>query len=313
LVLSLVNAISPIKLDDFQRFVSKYNKQYSPEEYLIRKQIFLENVKSILVHNGQDSTFKLGVNEFADMTHEEFVSARLSKSVEINIDAAADTISLPEVAPPASLDWRTHTDPIIVGPVRNLGQCGGDATVAILDSLSADYSVLYNQEFYSFNTSYVDDCDGQKGCTGQSPSTIWNFLLKYGVWWYYDDECPSGPGVGICIANVTTIKAGNEDDLVSVVASKGPVTVLIDASQPSFQMYKSGVYYDAKCSASTLDHAVQIVGYGSTGGQDYWIARNSWGTAWGENGDILLARNKNNNCGVASSVSYANTVKNCVC
>lgn len=59
-----------------------------------------------------------------------------------------------------------------------------------------------------------------------------------------------------------------------------PVVALVDASRPSFEIYRGGIYSDPGCNATRLDHALQVVGYGTEKGQDYWICKNCWGNVF---------------------------------
>jgi C1A family cysteine protease len=70
--------------------------------------------------------------------------------------------------------------------------------------------------------------------------------------------------------------------------AKAPTSVTIEADQTVFQMYTGGVLDSKKCGTN-LDHAVAAVGYGTEGGQEYYIVRNSWSASWGDAGYIKIA------------------------
>lgn len=84
----------------------------------------------------------------------------------------------------------------------------------------------------------------------------------------------------------------------------GPVSIAFQVIA-GFRDYKTGVYSDPACKNGPMDvnHAVLAVGYGTENGQDYWIIKNSWGAAWGDNGYFKMLRGVNM-CGVANCNSY---------
>jgi len=66
-----------------------------------------------------------------------------------------------------------------------------------------------------------------------------------------------------------------------------PMSVAIQANQLSFQLYTTGIFTNTNCGTQ-LDHATNVVGWGTESGMDYWIMRNSWGATWGESGYMRL-------------------------
>lgn len=121
-----------------------------------------------------------------------------------------------------------------------------------------------------------------------------------------DDKCRYNPkNSGATDRGYTDIESGSENHLKAAVATVGPISVAIDASHESFQFYSEGVYDEPQCDSQALDHGVLAVGYGTTeDGVDYWLVKNSWGATWGDKGYILMSRNKDNQCGIATQASY---------
>jgi C1A family cysteine protease len=87
----------------------------------------------------------------------------------------------------------------------------------------------------------------------------------------------------------------------------GVVSIALAAGNNVFSMYRSGIVDSSSNCPTSIDHAVAMVGWGSEGGQDYWIVRNSWGGSWGDKGHIKLAAIDDNK-GICGCQQYSFTV-----
>jgi hypothetical protein len=105
--------------------------------------------------------------------------------------------------------------------------------------------------------------------------------------------------------NHTMVKPNSFKALKAAIA-EGPTLVAVEADQSVFQFYSGGVMN--KACGTQLDHGVLAVGYGTLGGLDYYLVKNSWGADWGVKGYIMLARgakfNPGGQCGIQMAASY---------
>lgn len=77
-------------------------------------------------------------------------------------------------------------------------------------------------------------------------------------------------------------------DLQAELFKNGPVQAAFTVYE-DFQQYNGGIY-EHKYGDKKADHSVRVVGYGVENGKEYWLAANSWGTVFGENGFFRIKR-----------------------
>jgi cathepsin L len=94
------------------------------------------------------------------------------------------------------------------------------------------------------------------------------------------------------------LPANDYDSLLHAVATVGPVAVAVAAND--WHKYESGIFTGCDYSKNIdVNHVVVLEGYGTDEALgDYWLIRNSWGTGYGENGYIRLARESVATCGI---------------
>jgi cathepsin X len=61
----------------------------------------------------------------------------------------------------------------------------------------------------------------------------------------------------------------------------------------TFGQYTGGIFSEVTIYP-TLNHYVEVVGYGEENGKEYWSCRNFIGTAWGESGFFRIQMHSNN-------------------
>jgi len=307
--------LSSPHVDLWKQWKVKFNKQYDTSvEEIKRFNIWSEMLEKIKDHNiAYDlglKTYDVGLNAFSDLTPLEFSASRKGYKQKSFSPISAETVETIEGGAPNSQDWRTQG---FVTPIKDQGQCGSCWSFSSTGSLEGQH---FNStgKLISLSEQQLVDCDSTcYGCNGGLVDNAFDWWIRHGgavlesdyPYKARDQRCQnSGKQVAATLRSYSNVAKGSESSLKQAAGVVGPVSVAIDASHYSFQSYRSGVYYEPRCSSYRLDHAVLVVGYGTSGSSDYWIVKNSWGTSWGNQGYIWMARNRNNNCGIATEALY---------
>lgn len=303
-------------LYEFSKFQVSFNKTYTRSDFNYRFNVFKSNYDLITAHNAEGHSWTMAVNEFADLTLDEFNAQKLGykkPSFKGIPQVTVNNAGLVNV--PSAIDWR---DEGAVTAIKNQGSCGScwafSSTGAIEGAVAVKTGLLT-----SLSEQQLVDCSKggsyvSEGCNGGEMYDAFDYVVDNGGLCTEADYAYTGKD-GTCksctatskISGYVAVTADDEDALLAAAAGQ-PVSVAIAASGLGFQFYSSGVYDSVWCGTS-LDHGVLVAGYGtdSSSSKDYWLVKNSWGTSWGEKGYIRMVRkggSTKGQCGIAMEPYY---------
>lgn len=300
---------------EFANFQERFSRRYSNlQELETRFAIFRQNFIGILAHNADyTQNFTMGVNQFTDLTPEEFREQYVGGLKAEVGSYGCKTFSSSASGAPSSIDWRNKG---AVTSVKDQGQCGSCWTFSATGAIEGAWAISKGQ-LVDLSEQELVDCAtgvsyGSHGCNGGQMEGAFKFVIEHGQcslasypYTAKDGTCKTCSSLAH-ISSCSDVKPNDQISLKGAVAQQ-PVAVAISADTKIFQSYSSGVITSASCYTS-LNHGVLIVGYGTENGQDYWNVKNSWGTSWGMGGYVKIAKSSSTNdpgvCGISMDPSF---------
>lgn len=287
----------------FSSFEAQFSKNYeTTEERDMRKRVFIDNLNFINEYNSLGKSSKMGINQFADMTDEEYRSVLGSikggkeytqNHEELKVD--------PSVTLPEEKDW-SQTEKAVT-PFNIGTDCAASWAFAATKAVDYSHSIAgwgLNETDYSVQQiidctyKFHDGCD--HGWTGDAFDYLriykncqtedYPFTGKYGECQYDGAVCKD-----VIVNSYMFSQLDGSPHRLQYDISLKPTTVVLDASCKAFRHYESGVVSYDDCPPDDYPNFTTLaVGYGvdEASQKKFFKMLLPWGKDFGDEGHILL-------------------------
>ena len=140
-------------------------------------EIFHATLKEIQEHNLKRTSWTQGINDYSDLTFDQFFNLRLMApqncSATYNLKVSE---SFKQLGAPEAFEWNNFG---VVTPVKNQGSCGSCWTFSTVGSLESHWNILGKGKNMTFAEQQLVDCAGafnNFGCKGGLPSQAFEYI-----------------------------------------------------------------------------------------------------------------------------------------
>ncbi|CAL8084804.1 unnamed protein product [Calicophoron daubneyi] len=260
------------------------------KEDVRRFEIFKENLYKSQRYNELDQRdADYGITKFSHLTGEEFVrfycnANRVSTIRSEKPDRMRGHVLTSEPIPD-NFDWRQRG---AVTEVKQQGLCGSCWAFSATGNIEGQW-FLKTGKLISLSEQQLVDCDGTNhGCKGGLMGRAFTAIERMGGL-QSEEDYEYNASVGTC-------KFDNRKFVVNV---KGSFRLNGDEHSLAAWLCRNGSHYRGgviqplgkECPGTDPNHAVLLVGFGTSAEGSHWIVKNSWGPEWGEKGYFRIARN----------------------
>ena len=294
--------LTDFEIKDLFKELKTNTKSFFDElEEKVRLKHFKKHLNKIIAHNKGNSTYKMGVNQFALLSDEEFRAGKMlplkiklpPKNPERHLDSKK-SIDKILASLPATINWKKAKKTSPVKNQFNCNSCYAFSTIAALESatmIALNTTLVYSEQ-------EILDCSsdfGNQGCEGGQPSIVFEYVLSKGI--NLQSNYPlmpqSSAGNQTCFDNLNkpifkrllnyTFPGQN---VISLLQNLQIGPIVVNHFVPDeFKYFISGIFDSVDCfHQAQIDHSSLLVGYNFNNDPPYFLLKNSYGQKWGESG-----------------------------